>query len=154
MTIEAFYLPRDGSGNVIIFDYGIDSHAEGKDDYYKMANRFLDDVAKFGKEIDFPDELVRQLKPYQVSNLLVDTEFFLVKTFFILVDQDDQYLNIETGRRYFLCGSNGYTLVFKSVNGFKIDVVEAKLASTLFRKKLLTDADSSDKLFQSVRIRS
>lgn len=151
MTIEAFYLPRDGSGNVIIFDYEIDSYAEGKDDYYKMANRFLDDVAKFGKEIDFPDELIRQLKPYQVSNLLVDAEFFLVKTFFILVDQDDQYLNIETDGRYLLCGSNGYTFVFKAVNGFEIDVVEAKLASTLFRKKLLTDADSSVKLFQSVK---
>lgn len=134
LNIEAFYLPSHDKNSLVIFDYEIDSFINTAEDYHRMSSKFLSDVAEFGISIPYPAELINHVRENNIDQLLIDTEFFAEKTFFILVDQTDEYINIENDEKYLLCGSNGYMTVFKSPDGFVLDVVEAKKASSMFEK--------------------
>lgn len=134
LTIEAFYLPSHDKNSLVIFDYEIDSFINSAEDYRRMSSKFLSDVSGFGISIPYPTELIAHMDERNIDQLLIDTEFFAEKSFFILVDQTDEYINVENDGKYLLCGSNGHMTVFKSPDGFILDVVDAKKASSMFEK--------------------
>lgn len=97
-----------------------------------IAEAFRKHVSSFGKSIDFPIELTQELNEDSIDRLLRDCELEPELTFFLHLDGNEQLFSVINGNEYRMCGDNGKSMAFKTIDGHHIDVVNTEDAHKVF----------------------
>jgi len=128
----AFYLSSNLS-SVVMFDFITDIQPiDGREGFMLIAEAFRAHVNSFGKTIDFPAEITQELTEEGIDRLLHDCEISPELTFFLHLEGNEQLFSIVDGNEYRMCGDNGKSMAFKTINGHHIDVVNTEDAHRVF----------------------
>lgn len=131
-TSEAIYISSNFK-NTVIFDYHHNIGPDLKDGSYEpLVNTFMHEVRRFGKEIEFPKELVCKIDEGAVDRMMLDCEFHPEKAFFIVIEESSKYISVIDDQEFILWGGNDTHLVFESKTGGKITILPMKEAKKYF----------------------